>query len=95
MTNIEWRIEDPTESLEPTGDPWIILDVGVGVDRITVIEDLDQLERVKGSSVHDFDVYMELKLRKKLGKLPKIIIIVIPNYWSQRKAINSIEAVME
>jgi hypothetical protein len=75
---IDFQIMDPTENLEPPSDPWIILDVGMGIEDVVVVEDLAQLELVKGQSVHDFDVYMELRLKEKLGKLPKIKIILVP-----------------
>lgn len=94
MKNIEWRIEDPTESLEPAGDPWVILDVGVGIKEVVVIEDLKELDYVKGSSVHDFDVYMELKLRQKLGQLPKIKIILIPNQWEEEKTFEALVRIL-
>ena len=76
---IEFRIEDPTESLEPAGDPWVILDVAQGINEVTVIDNLNDLEGVRGSGAHDYDVYMELRLKEKLGQLPKIIIILLPN----------------
>ena len=91
LPNIEFRIEDPTESLEPPSDPWIILDVGVGIDEVVVIEDLKKLDYVKGSSVHDYDVYMDLRLREKLGQLPKIKIILIPNNWAVRRAVEALD----
>ena len=76
---IEFRINDPTESLEPPSDLWIILDVGQGIKEVTVVTGLKQLDYVKGSSVHDFDVYLELKLKEKLGKLRKICLILLPH----------------
>lgn len=75
---VEFLIQDPTESLEPAGDPWTIIDTAMGIDHVTVIDSLDDLEFVKGSSVHDFDVYMELRLRAKLAPLPKLKIILVP-----------------
>lgn len=90
--NIEWRIEDPTESLEPPSDPWVILDVGVGIDKVMVVTDLKQLDYVKGSSVHDFDVYLELRLREKLGQLPKLKIILVPYDWPVNRAVEAVAA---
>ena len=75
---IEFLVQDPTESLEPAGDPWIIIDTAIGTDHVVVINSLDDLEYVKGSSVHDFDVYMELRLRAKLAPLPQLKIILVP-----------------
>lgn len=75
---IEFVIQDPTESLEPLGDPWVIIDTAIGIDHVIMIDSLDDLEYVKGSSVHDFDVYMDLRLQAKLHPLPKLKIILIP-----------------
>ena len=91
---IEFRIMDPTESIEPPSDPWIILDVGVGIDKIMMIEDLKQLDYIKGSSVHDFDVYLELRLREKLGKFPKVKIIIVPNTMDEVQAIFQVSPIL-
>lgn len=83
--NIDFRIKDPTESLEPPSDPWIILDVAQGIDEVTVIEDLKDLEEIHGDSVHDYDVYLELKLKEKIGQLPRTKLILLPiNMRSER-----------
>ena len=78
LPHITFLIQDPTESIDSTGDPWIILDTAIGIDHVELVESLDDLEMVKGSSVHDFDVYMELRLQAKLKPLPKLAIILIP-----------------
>lgn len=73
-----FELRDPTESLDAPTDPWIILDTAIGIDKVTIVTDLGDLEQVKGQSVHDFDVYMELRLKEKLGLLPKIRIVLVP-----------------
>jgi hypothetical protein len=75
---IEFIISDPTESLEPPKDVWVILDTAIGITQAKMIDSLDDLEYVGGSSVHDFDVYMELRLQAKLGKLPPLRLLLIP-----------------
>jgi hypothetical protein len=76
---LKFVIQDPTENIEPPKEEWIILDVGIGISEVVIITKLSQLEQVKGSSVHDYDVYMDLRLREKLGQLPNLKIILIPN----------------
>ncbi len=78
LPDIEFMLQDPTESLTPLGDPWIIVDTAIGIEHATMISSLDDLEHVKGSSVHDFDVYMDLRLRQKIEKLPDLRIILVP-----------------
>jgi hypothetical protein len=92
--DLDFRIEDPTESIEPTGDPWIMLDVAEGIEKVTVVEDLKQLEPMRGSGAHDYDLYLELRLREKLGRLPKIKLILIPNRMSQDAALKTLEPIL-
>jgi hypothetical protein len=87
---IEFQIADPTESLEPTGNPWIIIDVAIGINKVTVIEDLKDLEPLMGSGAHDYDVYMELRLKEKLGQLPAVKLLLIPAIWTTRQAIKNV-----
>jgi hypothetical protein len=87
---IEFQMADPTENLDPPGDPWIILDVGVGISDLVMIEDLKELDYVKGQSVHDYDVYMDLRLREKIGLLPRIKIILVPYDWGEEKALENV-----
>lgn len=75
---IEFVVQDPTESLESLSNPWVILDTAIGIDHVSVVNDLNDLEYVKGSSVHDFDVYMELRLQAKISTLPQLMIILVP-----------------
>jgi hypothetical protein len=92
---ISFEVQDPTESLEPSGDPWLILDTAIGIDHVTVVEDLNDLEFVKGSSVHDFDVYMELRLRAKIEKLPALKIILVPQGDSVDHAVSHVSEILD
>ena len=73
----EIMVEDPAEGLKPADD-WIIVDVCQGISRVTEFEDLDRFVAVRRLSVHDYDLAMELKLLKKLGKIKKLKIIGVP-----------------
>ena len=70
--------QDPVEDLEIPKEEWVILDIAEGIDRVVVFGNLDKFVRNKGTSVHDYDLFMELKLQEKLGRLPKLKIIAIP-----------------
>jgi hypothetical protein len=91
---VHFSVEDPTETLEPETNPWIILDVGIGINEVVVVEDLAELDFIQGQSVHDFDVYMELRLREKLGQLPTIKIIIVPMVMDEEKALTAIETIL-
>jgi len=71
------KIEDPAGGLEPTDD-WLIVDVCRGIKKITEFENLDKFESLRRVSVHDYDLAMELKLLKKLGKIKKLKILAVP-----------------
>jgi len=73
----EIKIEDPSEGLKPAED-WLIVDICRGIDKPTEFEDLDKFESVRRVSVHDYDLAMELKLLKKLGKIKKLKILAVP-----------------
>ena len=73
----EIKIEDPSEGLKPADD-WLIVDVCQGISRVTEFEDLDRFAAVRRVSVHDYDLSMELKLLKKLGKIKSLKIICVP-----------------
>jgi hypothetical protein len=85
--DIGFVISDPTESLEPMGNPWIILDVAQDINDITIITDLKDLDQVPGSSAHDYDVYLDLRLKEKLGELPPLKLILVPNTWTPAHAL--------
>ena len=70
--------QDPTENIIIPKDEWVILDVAQGIDKITVFNNLDQFESTRSVSVHDYDLFLELKLQEKLNKLPKLKIITVP-----------------
>jgi len=71
------KVEDPSGGLEPAED-WLIVDTCAGIKKITEFEDLDKFESLRRVSVHDYEVVMELKLLKKLGKIKKLKIIAVP-----------------
>ncbi len=70
-------VEDPAEGLRPARD-WTIVDVCQGISQITEFTDLDRFASARRLSVHDYDLAMELKLLKKLGKIKKLKIIAVP-----------------
>ena len=73
----EIKIEDPSEGLRPDND-WLIVDVCQGITKMTEFTDPDRFVSTRRVSVHDYDLAMELKLLKKLGKIKKLKIIAVP-----------------
>ena len=84
IEGIEFR---PVESLDEVAEKdFVVLDVARGIKKVQAIEDLDWLETVQPVSGHDFDLALELKMLKKVGRLGKVKIIAIPMEHDAGKA---------
>jgi len=89
---VKFKVEDPVEGLKPPKNGlWVILDVAEGVDKIRVFEDIDKLVDERRVSLHDYDVGMELKLLKKMGKIKKLKIVVVPMEMKKSRALKEIK----
>lgn len=56
----------------------IILDVCKGIEKATLIKDIDEFVSRRTSTVHDMDFGFFLKLNKSLGNIEDVNIIAIP-----------------
>jgi len=72
-----------------------IMDVAFGLKKAEIIEDLNKLEAGQPVSAHDFDLAMELKMLKKIGRLGKVRIIAIPAGYELEKAIGEVEVLIK
>jgi len=88
--DIEFVVEDPTESLHPTKDEWWILDCADGISEVMVLDDLSKLDFMSRVSVHDYDLAFDLKLLLKLKKLPKVKIIAVPLAMKEKEAFRKV-----
>jgi len=86
---INFEIKDPNEEWEVPEDLTII-DTVLGIEDIKVFIDLKSFSKAPNVSLHDFDVYSNLRYLEKLGRLKKIKIIGIPTTISQEKALEEI-----
>lgn len=86
-------IRDPNENLHPENGELIIIDTIMGIDKITIIDDINQIDKIESSpaySLHDFDLGFNLKLLKKIGELKKVIIIGVPSDIDKNEALKQI-----
>ena len=91
LVKVRFKLEDPVEGLSPPdGGEWVIVDVVKGVKGVKMIRDLDKLETSRRVSLHDYDLGMELKLLKKLGKVKKVRIIAVEMGMDKKKALKQI-----
>jgi len=90
LPEIKWVRWDPTEELPLDEEVLRILDVAMGISEVSVLTDLRHLEQVKGSGAHDYDVYVDLKLKQKLGLLKELQLILIPMEMEAHEAVETI-----
>lgn len=105
--NIKFKEIDPTENLEPflntdtpntehqTPGDLVAIDTIKGINKVTTINDIEQLHTNKIYSMHDFDLALNLKLLKKLNKIKSVKIIGIPMNITENEAINQISKILQ
>jgi len=80
---------EPTEDL-PKEDNLIIIDTVINAKDVMLIDNIDKFVETKALSLHDFDLGLNLKLAKKLGKIKSVKIIGVPANISEDEAIQKI-----
>jgi len=88
----EFRDTDPTENLEHFGKDLWIIDVIHNSDKILLIDNLNKIEETRVSSMHDFDLTLNLKLLLKTKKISSFKIIGIS--WNMKED-EAVEGVSE
>ncbi len=58
------------------------------------INNIDKFAETKAISLHDFDLGLNLKLAKKMGKIKKILIIGVPPNINEEKAVKEITRII-
>lgn len=93
---IEFKEFEPTENLasEIENKKLTIIDVVEGVDKVMIINDIEQLSTNKIFSLHDFDLAYNLKLLKKIGKLKEVEIIGVPQDIKEEEALNHLQLIL-
>lgn len=92
--NIEFHVKDPNEEWN-INENFIILDTVHGIKDVKVFDDLDSFKPPPRITMHDFDAYSNLKMLKKLGKLPKIKIIGIPPEITKEEAFEKVSFILQ
>jgi Ni,Fe-hydrogenase maturation factor len=91
---INFEIKDPNEELD-TSSSFLILDTVMGIDKVIVFTRLKEFSSSPNLTLHDFDVFSNLKLLEKIGKLPKIKIIGIPPTISEKNALKEVTSMLK
>lgn len=87
----DFEILDPTEELQLEDSQDItLIDSVVGIDKVTIFNDLGYFAYSPRVTVHDYDLLVNLKLMQKLGKLKNFTIIGVPTKGNEAKILNVI-----
>jgi len=92
---IEFSEFDAAENLENQGKDLIILDAVEGIEKVTMIYDIDVIKNEKRYSLHDFDLGMTLKLLKKMKKIDSVRILGIPVNYEEKKAFEELKELIK
>ncbi|MFA6554315.1 MAG: hypothetical protein WCS89_02290 [Candidatus Paceibacterota bacterium] len=90
---VSFQIKDPNEEWD-IPEEMTIIDTAVGVDEVTIFDDLESFDKTPQLSMHDFDALTNLRYMKKLGRLKKIMIIGVPPDISEEKAVEEIKKIL-
>ncbi len=85
---------DPNENFPEIENLWLI-DTALGIEKISLIEDVKKIKNSPRFSSHDLDLGFYLKLYKKLDKIKKIKIIAIPSQINLSLAVKEIEKIIQ
>ncbi len=77
---------DGTDDLYEYGRNLTILDVAAGIKKVSIVDDLDDLELPRVVSMHDFDLSWNLKILLKAGMIDSVRIIAIPQKMAEKDA---------
>jgi len=75
--DISFEILDPTENV-PEDEHLVIIDTIINSDEVRILKDIEKIQNSPTCSLHDFDLGIQLKLIKKLGKIKDVTIIGVP-----------------
>ncbi|HEY4477353.1 MAG TPA: hypothetical protein VJB56_01885 [Candidatus Paceibacterota bacterium] len=92
--DILFRVLDPNEEWDAP-ENLVIIDTVLGIDKVTVFDDLDQFSLAPRVSLHDFDAYANLRLLSKLGKLKTIKIIGVSPETQENTAFEKVKSLLE
>ena len=82
-------LKDPNEEWD-VPENLTIIDTAIGLEKMTVFDDLDSFVNAPRLSMHDFDALANLRFLKKLGKLKNIKIIAVPPGMNKDEALKEI-----
>ncbi|OIO61853.1 hypothetical protein AUJ69_04050 [Candidatus Woesearchaeota archaeon CG1_02_47_18] len=86
VKGIRFESVEPLQLIDKAGGELILLDAAEGVDRVTVIDEIDALAASRLFTLHDLDLGFFLRLMRAMGRLNNIRIICVPRSYDIKKA---------
>lgn len=83
IPKLKFKFLPPHQDLPPKKEI-VLIDVVAEIKKTTLITSLEIINTIPSTTVHDFDLGMQLRCLQKIGKLKKAIIIGIPQNPSVR-----------
>jgi len=78
---VRFRYVDPTENWWEGEDDVVIIDTVKGIEHVMLFSSLVHFQQVRPVTPHDYDVYFDVSLLIKTGKIKHVRIIGIPFSW--------------
>lgn len=92
--DIEFREFDPNENLEREGRDLNIIDTVQGIEKVTILSDIDSFQSSPRISMHDFDLGYSLRLLKKLKLVDSVKIFGVPTMIAKEEALEQLCALI-
>ncbi len=92
--HIDFKELEPTDDM-PEERNLTIIDTIMGIERVTILTDIDKIITEKAVSLHDFDLGFNLKLMKKMGKLESVKIIGVPPEMDEKEVFKEVVKVLK
>ena len=94
IPGVEFKHVESLDEAEEKKD-LCIMDAVVGIENVRLIEDIEELKTTQPVSGHDFDLALELKMLRKVGRVGKVEIIAIPAECDAKKAAAEAEILLK
>jgi Ni,Fe-hydrogenase maturation factor len=88
------HLENPIALFDLRLDDYVIIDVALGIEEVTLLADVDKLVHGRLCSLHDMDMAFFLKLKKALGEHENVRIIALPQQGTVDQVLPSVQTLL-
>lgn len=92
--DIQFEVFDPTEELPKTEKEPVIIDTIHGIQKVEKFTSLQDFKESPRISPHDYDLYINLMLLQKIGKIKGFTIIGLPPHYSKKQALEKLKEIL-